>query len=111
MAEDRLAIRQLPDSLMPTFAGRYYSDPAIFAVEQERIFATQWACVWRADEIAEPGAFVTVQVAYESVIVMRGRDGDLRAFLNICRHRGARLCTEETGAVKRAIQCMYHAWT
>ncbi len=58
-----------------------------------------------------PGQFRKVQVGRESVLVVRGRDGVLRAFLNVCRHRGAQLCTESEGEVKRNLRCPYHAWT
>jgi glycine betaine catabolism A len=98
-------------SLIRTLPGHYYTDPAIFGLEQSRIFESMWFCAVRVSDLATPGSFRTVQVGRESVIVVRGRDGLLRAFLNVCRHRGARLCTEETGEVKRAIQCSYHAWT
>ncbi|OZM72276.1 2Fe-2S ferredoxin [Amycolatopsis antarctica] len=101
----------LPQSLMVTLPGRYYTDPAIFAREQERIFEQAWFCAVRAGDLAAPGAFQTVQIGRESVLVSRGRDGALNAFLNVCRHRGARLCTEESGAVRRSFQCPYHAWT
>ena len=62
-------------------------------------------------DLDKPGAFKTVQVGRESVLVTRSRSGEISAFFNVCRHRGARLCTEETGEVKRAFQCPYHAWT
>ena len=101
----------LPPSLISTLPGRYYTDPAIFAAEQERIFESLWFCAVRSAELVNPGDFRTVQVGSESVVISRGRDGGLRAFLNICRHRGARLCTEESGTVRRAFQCPYHAWT
>jgi len=101
----------LPPSLISTLPGHFYTDPAIFSLEQSRIFESMWFCAARAPELARPGAFKTVQVGRESVIITRGRDGALRAFLNVCRHRGARLCTEESGEVKRAFQCPYHAWT
>lgn len=52
-----------------------------------------------------------MQVGRESVVLVRGRDGAVRAFLNVCRHRGARLCTEESGQLRRNLQCPYHAWT
>src|SRR5690606_18206845 len=84
--------------------------PALFVDEQVKIFEALWFCALRSDELARPGMFRTVQVGRENVIVVRGRDGDLRAFLNVCRHRGARLCVEETGEVKRTIRCPYHAW-
>jgi Rieske 2Fe-2S family protein len=60
---------------------------------------------------AGSGAFRKVQVGRESVLVVRGRDRQLRAFLNVCRHRGAQICTEDAGSVRRALQCPYHAWT
>ncbi len=98
-------------SLIPTLAGRYYTDPTIFAREQSAIFESMWFCAVRSSDLATPGAFRTVQVGRESVLVVRGRDGQLRSFLNICRHRGAMLCTEPAGEVKRNLQCPYHAWT
>ncbi|WNV83837.1 aromatic ring-hydroxylating dioxygenase subunit alpha [Umezawaea sp. Da 62-37] len=104
------AIEQ-PDSLIPTLGGRFYTDPEVFAAEQERIFEQMWFCAVRGSDLPDPGDFRTVTVGRESVLISRGRDGGLRAFLNVCRHRGARLCTAETGSVKRAFQCPYHAWT
>ena len=101
----------LPASLISTLPGEYYTDPAIFAAEQAAIFEAMWFCAVRSSELAKPGDFRTVPIGRESVLVARGRDGALRAFLNVCRHRGARICTEESGSVKRAFQCTYHAWT
>nr|WP_237439843.1 aromatic ring-hydroxylating dioxygenase subunit alpha [Amycolatopsis rubida] len=97
--------------MLPTLPGPHYTDPAIFAREQERIFEAGWFCAVRSADLPSPGSFETVQAGRESVLIARGRDGALRAFLNVCRHRGARLCTDEKGSVKRAFQCMYHAWT
>ncbi|MDH6133336.1 Rieske 2Fe-2S family protein [Kitasatospora sp. MAA4] len=102
---------ELPPSLLPTLPGSSYTDPQIFAREQERIFEQMWFCAVRADDLERPGSFRTVQVGRESVLVTRSRDDSVKAFLNICRHRGARLCTQEAGEVKRAFQCPYHAWT
>lgn len=102
---------ELPPSLMATLPGQHYTDPAVFALEQSQIFEATWFCALRSDELASPGAFRTVQVGRESVLLARGRRGELNAFLNVCRHRGARLCTEEQGAVRRSFQCPYHAWT
>jgi Rieske 2Fe-2S family protein len=98
-------------SLIPTLAGHYYTDPDVFAREQQHIFEQMWFCAVRSADLAKPGAFSKVQVGRESVLVIRGRDGALRAFLNVCRHRGAQLCTEPSGEVKRNLQCPYHAWT
>ncbi|MFF7215763.1 aromatic ring-hydroxylating dioxygenase subunit alpha [Streptomyces sp. NPDC008238] len=101
----------LPDSLIATLPGSYYTDPGIFAQEQERIFEAMWFCVARSSELGRPGAFRTVDVGRESILVTRSRDHAVRAFHNVCRHRGARLLTEEGGEVRRAFQCPYHAWT
>ncbi|MDQ2654182.1 MAG: aromatic ring-hydroxylating dioxygenase subunit alpha [Chloroflexota bacterium] len=94
-----------------TLPGRYFHDPAIYSREQERIFGDLWICVGRADALPGPGDFMTVELSGESAIVMRGRDGGLRAFLNVCRHRGARLCLEHSGNTGPALQCPYHAWS
>ncbi|WP_250032988.1 aromatic ring-hydroxylating oxygenase subunit alpha [Paractinoplanes maris] len=97
-------------SLIPTLAGSYYTDPSIFAREQEAIFESMWFCAVRGDDVGVPGRFRTVEVGRESVLVTRAADGRARAFLNVCRHRGARLCVEEAGQVKRTFKCTYHAW-
>jgi Rieske 2Fe-2S family protein len=101
----------LPDSLIATLPGASYTDPGIFAQEQERIFESMWFCAVRALDLPRPGAFKTVEVGRESILVTRARDNSIRAYFNVCRHRGAKLCTEESGEVKRAFQCPYHAWT
>ncbi|MCX4232187.1 MULTISPECIES: aromatic ring-hydroxylating oxygenase subunit alpha [Streptomyces] len=105
------ASAQPSPSLISTLPGRYYTDPEIFRQEQEHVFESMWFCAVRGADLARPGAFRTVQVGRENVLVTRTRTGELRAFLNICRHRGARLCTEEAGEVRRTLQCPYHAWT
>ncbi|MGW6443335.1 aromatic ring-hydroxylating oxygenase subunit alpha [Lentzea sp. NPDC055074] len=102
---------ELPGSLIPTLPGHTYTDPAIFELEQQNIFEQMWFCAVRSADLPDAGNFRTVQIGRESVLVTRARDGSLRAFLNICRHRGAKLCVEETGTVKRNFQCPYHAWT
>src|SRR5947209_15005390 len=68
-------------------------------------------CVGRAEALAHPGAYQTVTIGQEIIIVVLNKDGMLNAFLNVCRHRGARLCTEAMGQLKGSIQCRYHAWT
>ena len=70
-----------------------------------------WTCVARGGDLDGVGAFRTVTVGRESVVLVRGRDQAVRGFLNVCRHRGARICTEESGRVRRTLQCPYHAWT
>jgi Rieske 2Fe-2S family protein len=97
-------------SLLATLPGRAYTDPAVFAREQEAIFERLWFCAVRAAEFPAAGEFRVAQVGRESVLVVRQRDGGLRAFLNVCRHRGSRLCPQEAGQVRRTLRCGYHAW-
>jgi Rieske 2Fe-2S family protein len=106
-----VSITRLPDSLIATLAGHYYTDESVFELEQQRIFEQMWFCAARAEDLPNPGSFKTVTVGRESVLLTRSRTGEIRAFFNVCRHRGAQLCTEPSGEVKRAFQCPYHAWT
>jgi Rieske 2Fe-2S family protein len=96
---------------VPTLPGRYYTDPAIFEQEKRNIFEKQWLYVCRAQDAPAPGRFVRASVGDENVIVVRGRDQKLRAFLNVCRHRGATLCLTDSGDVGRSVRCPYHSWS
>jgi glycine betaine catabolism A len=98
-------------ALLPTLSGAYYTSAAVFAAEQQHVFESMWFCVVRTGDLADAGQFKKVQVGRESVLVVRGRDGVLRAFLNVCRHRGALLCNEPEGRVRRNLRCPYHSWT
>jgi len=87
----------------------WYIDPAVARLEQERIFRRTWQYAAHTGELSEPGSFVTARAGVVPVVIVRGRDNELRAFVNVCRHRGYLLCD---GAGKReTIQCPYHAWT
>lgn len=97
--------------LTPTLPGSYYSDPAILKAEWERIFYRSWLYACREDRLPQPGDYLALSIGEESVLVVRGRDRELRAFYNVCRHRGARLCAGDGGSLKATIQCPYHAWT
>src|SRR5579883_2070801 len=96
---------------LSTFPGRYYYDPAIYAQEQECIFSRMWVYGGVANSLPKPGDYRVLQIASESVIVVRNKQGALQAFLNVCRHRGARLCSAASGHLNGSIQCRYHAWT
>jgi Rieske 2Fe-2S family protein len=98
-------------SLIATLPGSWYTDPAVFGREQQAIFDSDWLCVARSGDIPDPGQFLAVQAGSESVLIVRQREGGLRAFLNVCRHRGARLCLEESGQAARYLRCPYHAWS
>jgi phenylpropionate dioxygenase-like ring-hydroxylating dioxygenase large terminal subunit len=87
----------------------WYSDPAVLRLERERIFRRTWQYAGRIDQVAEPGAFFTCDLGGVPIVVVRDDEGGLRAFLNVCRHRGSLVCE---GEGKRAsLQCPYHAWT
>ena len=101
----------LPPSLLPTLPGYSYTDPSVFEQEQARIFETHWFAAARTADIHGPGSFKTVDVGRENVLLVRDRDLTLHAFLNVCRHRGARVCMAESGTDLRRLQCGYHAWT
>ncbi len=87
-----------------------YSDPEFFAVEVERIFRPAWQIVCHQSDIPAPGDYHTLDYIGESVIVMRGEDGAVRAFTNVCRHRGARIVDGPSGCAKKLV-CPYHGWT
>jgi Rieske 2Fe-2S family protein len=95
----------------PGLPGRDYHDPEIWEIEKARIFSRSWYCVGREEQLADAGDYLTHDVADESIVVIRGKDDELRAFANVCRHRGSRLLGEVSGCVKGAIVCPYHAWT
>ncbi|HEX8030017.1 MAG TPA: aromatic ring-hydroxylating dioxygenase subunit alpha [Vicinamibacterales bacterium] len=94
-----------------TLPARAYTDPSWFTVEMDRIFAGMWLAAGRADQLEHSGAFVGVDVAGASVLIVRGTDGSIQVFHNVCRHRGTRLCTTNHGTFHGSIQCPYHAWT
>lgn len=90
--------------------GWVYRDPEYFRVEMDRLIRPSWQIVCHVSDIAAPGAWRTLDLLGESVIVIRGADGTVRAFANVCRHRGSRLVDGEAGCAKR-LTCPYHAWT
>jgi glycine betaine catabolism A len=104
-----------------TLSRDHYLSPALFAREKERIFLREWFLAGREEDLPAPGSYLVVDVAGESVFVVRTRDGSLRAYYNVCRHRGCELvltgqradgCPPETaGTFGSGIKCPYHAWT
>ena len=93
-----------------TLPQRYFVSPEIFAEELQKIFASNWLLVGHQNQLAKPGDYFLAEVADESLIVVKDQRSTIRAFYNVCRHRGARLCEEQNGHAT-AIQCPYHAWT
>ena len=93
----------------PTLPGRDYHAPDVFELEREKVFFREWFYAGRADHAPEPGDFLTVDVVGESVLVVRGKDGELRGFYNVCRHR-AGPPAEGCGS-RKVFRCGYHGWT
>lgn len=90
--------------------GAAFTDPAVLDWERANFFARGWICAGHIEQVSGRGQFLKVEVADESVLVVGDDDGLPRAFLNTCRHRGARLVEEPEGRLRR-LQCPYHAWS
>jgi choline monooxygenase len=93
-----------------TIPSRWYVDPAFHALDRDAVHARTWQGVGHAALVREPGMYFTATVADAPVIVLRDKEGGLRAFYNVCRHRGGPLATTPSGCVK-ALTCQYHGWT
>jgi choline monooxygenase len=89
---------------------RFFYDDAVFEQEKSKIFFKSWHLVAHVNELREPGSFVTHEIFEQSVLVVAGRDGVVRAFHNVCQHRGNRLVEMRRGKVSM-LTCGYHAWT
>ncbi|NIR47776.1 aromatic ring-hydroxylating dioxygenase subunit alpha [candidate division KSB1 bacterium] len=94
-----------------TLPGEYYTSESIYEEETERIFTKRWLYVGRASDVSEPGHYFLHNMDKESIILLKDEQHSIRAFFNVCRHRGTRLCTEARGRFSQSIQCPYHAWT
>jgi Rieske 2Fe-2S family protein len=94
-----------------TLPQRYYTDPALFQREMEAVHFNMWLCSGRANQIPNPGDYFVRRIADASIIILRDDKGGIRAFHNVCRHRGTLLCQEDEGKLAGRIQCQYHAWT
>jgi len=90
--------------------GSVYADPQIFAEEMERIFHRGWVYVGHAGEVPEPGDFRLKKIGQQSVIMVRGEDGQVRLLMNRCRHRANTVCQVERGNAK-TFRCAYHGWS
>ena len=90
--------------------GWAYFSQELFELECETLFKTHWQFVCHVNEAADIGAYVTFDVAGERALVIRGHDGILRAFHNLCRHRGSRIVPDARGVCNKAMVCPYHGW-
>lgn len=93
---------------LPTWV---YHDPKFHSLEMEHLFRRSWLMVGHANEARQPGDYITLDVADDRVFVIRGRDGKLRAFDNVCRHRASRVVKGEIGSCSNSIVCPFHGWS
>ena len=93
-----------------TIPGSWYTDDRIAELERKHVFGRTWQLVGRESQLAEPGRYLTAEVAGEPIVVVRGHDGVLRGFFNVCRHHAAAVMTECEGRADR-MRCPYHGWT
>ena len=104
-----LALRPLETaSMLPPAA---FVDQDVFNWEMKHLFHDGWVCLGHISQVSEQGRFIRREIGPASVVVVGGEDGRPHAFLNVCRHRGARVIEEAGGQVKRRLQCPYHAWS
>jgi Rieske 2Fe-2S family protein len=89
--------------------GWFYTSPEVYELEKERIFGTHWLCVGRLEELAKAGDYLTFRIADDPIVVCRDETGTLRAFYNVCRHRGTEVAIGQGNA--KTFECPYHAWT
>ena len=94
----------------PGLPGRDYYDDTVWQRERETVFRNSSFCVGRTQEMPNSGDYLAREVAGTSVLAVRGKDGQVRAFYNVCRHRGSMLCDEGAGSTKGAFSCPYHNW-
>src|SRR5262249_38679212 len=108
---DATSVSRLRSPEAMSLPARYYIDPDYYRAELEWFFVGMWFHALRAAELAAPGDFVVREIAGESLIIVRDSLGALKAYYNVCRHRGTRLTEERAGRFAATIQCPYHAWT
>ena len=97
----------LPDA--STIPAPWYVDPRIAELEAQTVFSKTWQMVGRVEQVEKPGQFVTASIAGEPIVVVRGNDGVLRGFYNVCRHHAAAVVTEPCGQAS-ILHCPYHGW-
>ncbi|HTL54687.1 MAG TPA: aromatic ring-hydroxylating dioxygenase subunit alpha [Candidatus Limnocylindrales bacterium] len=94
-----------------TLPQKYFVADDIFAKERQNIFSREWLYVGHQSQSEHAGDYLLVEIAGESLIIVRDKKGQLHGFYNVCRHRGTRMCEEQRGQFANTIQCPYHAWT
>ena len=93
-----------------TSPSSWYTDKDFYQLELKTVFSRSWQLAGRLDQVTAPGQYVTSDIAGEPVVIVRGNDGVLRGFFNVCRHHAAAVMTEPEGKAAQ-LRCPYHGWT
>jgi phenylpropionate dioxygenase-like ring-hydroxylating dioxygenase large terminal subunit len=93
-----------------TIPSSWYTDKGLYELELKTVFSNSWQLAGRLDQVRQPGQYVTSDIAGEPIVVVRGNDGVLRAFFNVCRHHAAAVMTDAEGKAAQ-LRCPYHGWT
>lgn len=93
-----------------TIPASWYTDPFYYDLDQQILFEESWQFIGHTSQLPSPGSFITASLGNESVIIVKGKDEKIRAFFNVCLHRGGPIETAHCG-VARMLQCKYHGWT
>jgi choline monooxygenase len=93
-----------------TIPAPWYVDGRVYELEQRTVFARSWQLVGRTDQVRAPGQYITTELAGEPIVVVRGSDGVLRGFFNVCRHHAAAVMEAPAGTA-HVLRCPYHGWT
>jgi choline monooxygenase len=103
-------LADMPVERAETIPSSWYTHPGFHTLERDTLFARSWQYVGHTCRLQQPGDYLALDLAGSPVLVVRDRDGGLRAFYNVCRHRGGPLVMEACGTAK-VLQCQYHGWT
>ncbi|HWE45152.1 MAG TPA: aromatic ring-hydroxylating dioxygenase subunit alpha [Caulobacteraceae bacterium] len=101
----------MTDAALTSLPAWIYSDPGFFELERERVFRQAWQVVCHVNDVPNPGDFYTLDFLNEKIVTVRGEDGAVRSFHNVCRHRASRVLEGDSGNCGRRMVCPYHAWS
>jgi phenylpropionate dioxygenase-like ring-hydroxylating dioxygenase large terminal subunit len=109
---DTRSLQELISSRKPGWSldQRFYTDPCMYDLELQKILLKNWFIAGHVSQLPDKGDFIVTRLDKESAIIVRGSDGELKAFANVCRHRGSLVCLQDEGSVRKFV-CPYHGWT